>query len=802
MCRTLLLACLATLTVLATGCPSPPGTPDAGQSCAPLARCKSQCVDLQTDEANCGICGEACSAASLCIKAQCYPKTCANPSCSAGQVCVGNKCVEEACVDVKCGTGEVCSGGTCKSSCVPDAPCTPAEDCKVGTTACSGGVATCNATGNADDGTPCGQDQECRGGACVAVDLCADVTCTGVNKHCDPATGRCVRCLKEADCSGALPHCDLSSKRCVECLGESDCAASTVSHFCDRGTKTCTGCASASDCTTAAAPACLTSEHRCVACVADLDCASDPAAPFCDPARHTCVACAEDADCGFGFVCDPDGPRCVECLADADCKLSLVGPLCDTTTHRCLECRTGADCPFERKGCESGLCGSCQQDSDCPGPTDLCGDQRCHCLADSDCGGNAPVCDVTPGVLVCGCTESSQCPTGRVCDTISDSRGTCVVPCTVAAGACDPLGQRPFCNSATGLPLTGLCVACRNNEDCVTAGLGSFCTLEGCLGCLADSDCTDPAKPKCRGTCVGCGSWQDCPAGQGCNFATHTCGSCVDEYDCPSTHPYCEAGVCKATANPGADAGTGPCPQGCQADEVCDSSTDTCVQCLADTDCAAHHAPLSLCDTVQKVCVHCKTSEDCPYSAPSCFQSSCLSSCLNNDCKAPLTGGTDLRCHCATSADCGGDAPVCLPSKTCGCSTSADCGAGMLCNPRDGACHKPCSQVPCRQDSMAWSCSATGPYVGLCLPCESDAACAAESSGGSPYCTPYGCAKCRTTADCPASAKLCKGVCMECESFSDCASPAAGCNSTSFTCGSCVSGSDCPSGSCVSNTCR
>ncbi|HEY3445788.1 MAG TPA: hypothetical protein VGK67_05450 [Myxococcales bacterium] len=790
---------------LVLACSGPAAKPDAGTSCGSLSKCKGECVDIQTDNENCGVCGGACNTTSTCVKGACYLKTCsATVVCTADQICKGAVCLDKTCIGITCNAGETCSGGTCKSSCVPDQDCTVTNPCKTGTTSCATGKSVCAESGDAPDGTNCGAaDMACTAGVCTKIDRCANVTCSGTTKICDPASGKCVACLVKSDCTSSLkPACDTATKKCVECLTETDCASSTVSKFCDRALKTCSGCDADAQCITATAPNCLSAEHRCVGCVDAADCAGNPNGQICSLATRTCTTCQADADCassGPGWVCDLAAKTCVECLDNLDCAGSFGGAFCLAAEKRCVECLAGADCGFEKKGCLDHRCGKCAADTDCPGPTDLCSeaDNLCHCSADTDCGGGAPVCNTEPGVYLCGCKQTSDCPTGKVCDTFAYPQGTCAAPCT--ATSCNPNGAAPYCNLTVGAATYGVCLPCLSNTDC---SQGEFCTATGCVGCRNDADCTDPTKPNCRGQCMGCVTWQDCtnPAALGCNFNTHLCGSCVDDFDCPDTSPVCLGGKCGTS---GADAGSDTCG-GCAPNEVCDPSDNTCVQCLANADCAAHYAPLSICDTTVRACLECKASSDCPFSRPNCLFGACLRSCQASSCKAPLTCGTDGYCHCDATKPCGGDAPVCLTDKTCGCTANADCPNGGLCDPVTISCTAPCgASAPCSPDGRAPYCDATAgsPFLGLCLPCASNAACAAQSAT-TPYCTPYDCAECRTAADCSVNKPICAGRCKQCEKPAQCDKPEFGCNSGSFMCGSCNLNSDCPTNVCNNGVCK
>ena len=90
--------------------------------------CGGACVDPNTDHANCGGCGKACSAITVCTGGTCQRKvTLPQPTvagatlCGAGQTdCGGGNCVDLATDAANCGAcgnacaaGQVCFGGTC-----------------------------------------------------------------------------------------------------------------------------------------------------------------------------------------------------------------------------------------------------------------------------------------------------------------------------------------------------------------------------------------------------------------------------------------------------------------------------------------------------------------------------------------------------------------------------------------------------------------------------------------------------------------------------------------------------------------
>jgi len=283
-------------------------------------------------------------------------------------------------------------------------------------------------------------------------------------------------------------------------------------------------------------------------------------------------------DCSpFGELCDPTTGKCVQCFATSDCAGAASGAICDTSTNDCVECLTPADCPYITPGCSNDSCGFCVQNSDCP-PNDVCDGGTCYCSGNAGCGGNAPAClGVDAGGGFCGCSASSQCSSGDICDTTTlVLNGVCVAPCTSDAGACAPGSLTPYCDASSGL-----CVPCLTNAQCIAADAGTICLPGvGCASCQTDSDCKDPATPHCLfGSCVQCETAADCPANApGCNFVTNSCGSCTLNSDCASGEG-CLNSACAPICE------SGPVPDG------------GCASCTVDSDC-----PSGTCDTSSGVC--------------------------------------------------------------------------------------------------------------------------------------------------------------------------------------------------------
>jgi sugar lactone lactonase YvrE len=158
-----------------------------GTSCTPANACEVGFLTCTTGGPVCATTGVALPNGDPCGQDMfCSGGTC--NACHAGDTCPvpGNPCVQGV---IECGTGvpvcaptqvhtadgdpcganQVCSSGVCVA-CTSGTTCTPAGAlCHVGAIACTTGAPVCNDTGsNAVDGTGCGTNLFCNAGACVA----------------------------------------------------------------------------------------------------------------------------------------------------------------------------------------------------------------------------------------------------------------------------------------------------------------------------------------------------------------------------------------------------------------------------------------------------------------------------------------------------------------------------------------------------------------------------------------------------------------------------------------------------------
>lgn len=168
-------------------------------------------------------------------------------------------------------------------------------------------------------------------------------------------------------------------------------------------------------------------------------------------------------------------------------------------------------------------------------------------------------------------------------------------------------------------------------------------------------------------------------------------------------------------AAPDAPPDLGPCSGACtDPTPVCDAATDTCVECLATTDCTAgvcnpatsncvecvetSDCTDAICDPATNTCVECTANTDCPDAAASaCVTNVCTPCSTNDDCThiggaGVCDAGTCVECTGTDYAACGGN--VCDSRlKTCTgfapgsgnlcgeCVSDAQCRDGQLCIP-------------------------------------------------------------------------------------------------------------------------
>lgn len=236
------------------------GGDGAGSCQTGRVRCGSVCTDMNTDDSNCGACGNACAQAQTCFSGACRPRAVGAPcttaaDCGAAGRCLGaypgGECFYVCQSQADCGAGALCvpSGGT--SICVPNCPCRSGYicmslpggmgcnvDCRGNEWLC--GAYACSSSGICGDrclnaiGTPypCGAGSQCSGnGTSYGSCSCTASTDCGPGGICGPS-GQC-QCLSDEACAAGRT-CNVATGECM--CSESSCGGSMT---CNRSTGSC-----------------------------------------------------------------------------------------------------------------------------------------------------------------------------------------------------------------------------------------------------------------------------------------------------------------------------------------------------------------------------------------------------------------------------------------------------------------------------------------------------------------------------------------------------------------------------------
>jgi hypothetical protein len=272
-------------------------------------------VDLQTDPANCGACGNACGGGNACTTPACRNGECAlDPvDCDDGNACTLDTCdPADGCrhAPVNCDDGDACTIDACD----PARGCThTARDC--------------------NDGNACTTD------SCDSVRGClhAPVDCSDGNActidSCDPVRG----CLHTP----------------VNCDDQNECTADTCDPVrgCIHTPRTDAPCAGGTG-----------------VCDKDGQCQPKVACPSCAPNEHCCPTTGNCVACDDGTVFDPATCGCRRPVACNDC------PLSDPSGMR-RPCGDGGLCQCwvrsDRASCFCGPFDLCSNHQPC-GPGDSC----------------------------------------------------------------------------------------------------------------------------------------------------------------------------------------------------------------------------------------------------------------------------------------------------------------------------------------------------------------------------------------------------------------------------------------------
>lgn len=255
--------------------------------------------------------------------------------------------------------------------------------------------------------------------------------------------------------------------------------------------------------------------------------------------------------------------------------------------------------------------------------------------------------------------------------------------------------------------------------------------------------CTDSAQCAFGNICIdtqcvpGCNGDRDCPGDQRCDtdaLPHGACLDCIEDNDCDTVNDQkCRNGVCVASCTTNDECDATP------STPFCETTSELCVQCLADGSCPEGHLCLDY-----ACVVGCRGDRDCPEG---------------------------LRCD-----------PKVAPNGDCfTCVADSDCN-GKVC--KDHECVVDCSAIKCMPDKPVCD-----PATGNCLECMGKADCGQGFLCLFNDCVPG----CENDVDCLGDLKCAQGSCVECTIDDDCTGDQK-CRSNTCSDADCYRDSDCDSG--------
>lgn len=253
--------------------------------------CDGVCVKTDTDEENCGACGNACATGESCTAGSCAPLACTGDE----EICAG-ACANTMTDRTNCGScgnacaaGETCTAGACASDCAA-----PRERCTIDTASVCLDTSSDSAHCGSCD-TVCPAGQTCSGGACGC-----DGSRTACGATCVDTTTDRTNCGSCGRTCAASETCRDGGCRCA--AGLTECAAGCVNVRTDNAN--CGTCATA--CPTGQSCSDGSCSSVCAAMPGTIFCAGACVNPSTSAAHcGGCgIACGAGTSCGGG-TCRP-----------------------------------------------------------------------------------------------------------------------------------------------------------------------------------------------------------------------------------------------------------------------------------------------------------------------------------------------------------------------------------------------------------------------------------------------------------------------------------------------------------------
>jgi len=308
-------------------------------SCGDADSCED--IDLETDSANCGACGNVCPAGQGCSSGTCAAR-CGNSGGSTGgncgadcSMCPGTVSCGGACTDtqvdlgncggcgIACDSGQACTAGACVPICAGGGVCKPDGYCG---TACPAGSALCGAAASSTATATCidleTDPRNCGacGNACAAGQGCNQGSCAASCFQGNSVGSNC-----GGDCSGC-PGTVACGNFCADTQTDpGNCGVCGVA--CGSG-QTCTGgecvplCADNGVCTSSGycATACPTGSALCGAA------SSGESTSFCSNEQ------TDPLNCGACGIACPSGQSCVAGACQTPCTTGTANGGGSTST--------------------------------------------------------------------------------------------------------------------------------------------------------------------------------------------------------------------------------------------------------------------------------------------------------------------------------------------------------------------------------------------------------------------------------------------------------------------------------------